>query len=76
MISTLASPWSSVKRDDGGIEPGVEGVEHGAGHGDAVMRFQHRRRVGEHDRDRVAALDAALCERRGQVVARARKTAR
>ena len=54
------------ERDDGGVEPGVDGVEHRAGHGDAVVRFEHRRRIGQHGRHRVAALDAALGERRGK----------
>ena len=46
------------------IEPGVDGVEHGAAHRHAIMRLKHGRRVGEHDRDRVAALDAALGQSR------------
>ena len=54
------------ERDDGGVEPGVDRVEHGAGHGHAVVRFQHRRHIGQHHRHRIAALDAALDERRGK----------
>ena len=50
----------------GGIEPRVDGVEHRAGHRHAVVAFEHRRRVGEHGRDRVAAPDAALRQRRGE----------
>ena len=44
---------------DGGIEPGVDRIEHRARHGDAVVRFQHRRYIGQHDSNRIAALDAA-----------------
>ena len=51
---------------DRGVEPGVDGVEHRARHRHAVMAFEHRRRVGEHHRDGVAALDAALAQRRGE----------
>ncbi len=46
--------------DDGGIEPGIDRIEHGPGHRDTVMRLQHRRDVGQHHRDGVAAFDAAL----------------
>ena len=53
--------------DDGGVEPRVDGIEHRAGHGDAVVGFQHRRRVGQHHGDGVAALDAAPGERRGEL---------
>ena len=49
--------------DRGGIEAGIERVEHGAAHRHAVVAFEHRRRVGEHDRDRVAEDRAALGER-------------
>ena len=52
--------------DDRRVEPGVERVEHALRHRHAVMAFQHRRRVGEHHRDGVAALDAALGQRRGE----------
>ena len=56
-----------LERDDGGIEPGVDGVEHGARHRHAVVAFQHRRRVGQHRRHRVASADAALAQRRGKL---------
>ena len=71
MITTLASAWSSEKAMIGGIEPRVERVEHGLAHRHAVVAFEHRRRVGEKDRHRVAAPDAALGQRRGEL-ARAR----
>ena len=40
-ISTLVSAWSSMKAMIGGIEPGVDGVQHRARHRHAVMRLQH-----------------------------------
>ena len=43
----------------GGVEPGVERVEHAAGHRHAVVAFEHRRRVGDDHGDRVAAPDPA-----------------
>ena len=54
--------------DRGRVEAGIERVEHGAAHRDAVVAFEHRRRVGEHDRDRVAAREAALGERGGELL--------
>ena len=39
----------------GRVEAGVERIEHRAAHRYAVVAFEHRRRVGEHDCDRVAA---------------------
>ena len=48
------------------VEAGVEGVEHCAAHWRAVMALEHRRRVGEHDGDRVAALETALGQRRAE----------
>ena len=50
-----------------GIEAGVDGMEHGARHGHAVMRLEHGRGVGEHHRDGVALADAAGGERRGEL---------
>ena len=55
-----------LERDGCGIEPRVDGVEHRARHRHAVVAFQHRRRVGEHDRDGVTALDAALRQGRSE----------
>ena len=49
--------------DRGRVEAGIERVEHGAAHRHAVMAFEHRRRIGEHCRDRVATGKAALHER-------------
>ena len=56
-------------RERGGIEPVVQGAEHGTAHGNAVVRLQHRRRVGGHDRNRVALGDAAPGQRRGKAPA-------
>ena len=47
----------------GRVEAGVERIEHRAAHWRAVVAFEHRGRVGEHDRDRVAAHDPALRQR-------------
>ena len=52
--------------DRGRIEAGVERVEDGAAHRDAIVAFEHRGRVGEHDRDRVAANETSLGERGGE----------
>jgi hypothetical protein len=56
-----------LEGDNGGIEPGVDGVEHCPSHRHAVVAFEHRRRVGEHGGDGVAARDPALGERRRQL---------
>ncbi len=55
--------------DRRGVEPCVERVEHRAAHRHPVMAFEHRRRIGEHDGHRVAALEAAPGERRGELAA-------
>ena len=52
--------------DGRGIEPGVQRVQHGAGHRHAVMAFQHLRRVRQQRRHRVAAADAVRRQRRGE----------
>ena len=52
----------------GGIETGVESIEDRAAHRHAVMAFQHRRRVGEHGGDRVAALEFSFGERGGELL--------
>ncbi len=57
-----------LEGDERRVEPGIDGVEHRAGHRHAVVAFEHRRRVGEHDRHGVAALDAAPRQRRGQLL--------
>ena len=48
------------------VEAGVERVEHRPAHRHAIVAFEHRRRVGEHDGDGVAAREAALRQRRGE----------
>ena len=50
------------------VEASVERVEHGAAHRHAIVTFEHRGRVGEHDRDRVAAHEASLGERGGELL--------
>ena len=52
--------------DDWGIEPRVDRMQYGAGHGDPVMRLQHRRGVRQHHRDRVAVADEALRQGRSE----------
>ena len=49
------------------VEAGVHGMQHRAvSHRHAVMRLDHRRRVRQHDRDRIAAPHAARPQGRGQ----------
>ena len=50
----LGLPMIEHEGDRGRIEPGVERVQNRAAHRHAIVAFEHRRRVGEHDRDRVA----------------------
>jgi hypothetical protein len=51
------------------IEPGIQGVEDGAGHRHAEMRLVHLRRVGGHHRHGVAATDAGANQCRGELAA-------
>ncbi len=53
--------------DGGGLEPGIDGVEHGAQHGHAVMRLHHGRHVRQHDRDGIAGAHAGCRQRRRQL---------
>ena len=55
------------ERDRRCVEPGVQRVQHGAGHRDAVVRLDHLRSVRQHHRDGIAALDARAPERMGQL---------
>ena len=52
--------------DGGGIEADVQGIENGPGHRHAVMRLQHRRRVGAEDGHGVVATDPAPGQRARQ----------
>ncbi len=52
-----------------GVEPGVEGVEHGARHGNAKVRLHHGRGVGQHHGHGVVLADACLGQRAGQLAA-------
>ena len=56
-----------LEGDQRGIETGVDGVEHRPGHRHAVVAFEHRRRVGEQDRDGIAAGDALRGQRRSKL---------
>jgi hypothetical protein len=58
-----------IKRegDDRRVEARVQRVEHSLAHRHAVMALKHRWRVGKQNRDGIAALDAALCQRRGKL---------
>ncbi|MDT4861018.1 hypothetical protein FQZ97_956030 [compost metagenome] len=50
-----------------GVEPGVERVEHGARHGHAKVRFDHRRCVGQHHGHRVVLANAGTLQGAGQL---------
>ena len=67
--STLASPCSRMKAIEAASRRIVERVEHGARHRHAVMRLQHRRRVGAQHRHRVAAPDTQAAQRAGEPAA-------
>ena len=58
------------------VEPRVDRVQHGAEHRHAVMRLEHRRRVGEHHRDGVADADAAFRQAPRRAGARAHRNPR
>src|SRR3546814_14903590 len=63
-------PYTTLFRSDGGgIEPGIDGVEHRAGGRHAEMRLELRRGVGGDDGERIAAADAAPRQRRGEPAA-------
>ena len=49
------------------IEPRIDGVEHGAGHGHGEMELEHLRHIGRDHRDRIANPDAASHERIGDL---------
>ena len=52
-----------------GVEPGVQRVEHGAGHGHAEVRLEHRRHIGQHHRHRVVLAHATRGQGAGQPAA-------
>jgi hypothetical protein len=52
--------------DHPGVETGVEGVEHRARHGNAIVALKHGGCVGKHCRDRVSAPDAPFGQSRGK----------
>ena len=49
------------------IQPRIDGVQDGTGHGHAVMAFQHFRDIRQNGRDRIARLNAALGKRVGKL---------
>jgi hypothetical protein len=53
------------------IESRVDGMEHGARHGHAVMRLEHGRRIGEHHRDGISVADASGTSAEASLRARA-----
>ena len=48
------------------IQTGIQGIEHRTRHRHAKMRIDHRRRIRQHYRDRIAGADTALHQRRRQ----------
>src|SRR5690606_10021409 len=56
-----------LEGDDRGIKARVEGVQDRLYHRYAKVRLEHRRRVRQHDADRIALADAALGERRSKL---------
>ena len=51
------------------VKTGVDGVQHGAGHGDAEMQLEHGRNIGGDHRHRLVEADAAAADGRGQAAA-------
>ena len=56
-----------LEGDDGRVEPRVERMQDRLHHRHAEMRFQHGRRIGQHDGDGIALADARSGERRGEL---------
>ena len=52
-----------------GVQAGVQGIEHGPGHGHAKVRLNHRWRVGQDNGDRVIFANAGLLQGMGQLAA-------
>ncbi len=55
--------------EGGGVQPRVQRIQHRPQHRHAIMGLQHGRGVGQHHRHRVALLDTALRQCRGQAAA-------
>ena len=55
--------------EDRRVEARVQRIEDGARHRDAVVAFKHRRRIGEHDGNRLAARQSRLDQRAGEAPA-------
>ncbi len=58
-------------RDRGGVLANVDGVQHGAAHGHAVVRLEQRGHIGRHDCYGIAQTDAPPLQGRGQSAAAA-----
>ena len=72
--STLASPWSSMKAIASASSRVLSVLSTRAGHRHAEVRLDHRRRVGQHRRHRVADADAARRQRRCEPARSARRS--
>jgi hypothetical protein len=57
-----------MKANRGGVEARIERVEHRAAHRHAVVALEHGGRIGEHDRDGVAAHEPALRQHRSELL--------
>ena len=66
VISTAHSQWFICQASSGGVEPGVERVEHRVQGRHRVVRLDHLGRVVQHRADRRAAADAERAQRRRQ----------
>ena len=65
-------PGPAVPEDEGDLavlQAGVQGVQHGAGHRDAVVALEHLGDVGQEDGDGVAAPDPGTQKPVGQLAA-------
>src|SRR3954470_12612734 len=58
-----------LKCDRRRIEPDIQRVEHGTGHGDGEMHLVHRRNVRQHRRDGVADADTLAGKIRSKALA-------
>ena len=65
-ISNFACPCPMIKAIERASSRVVQRVEHGSRHRHAEMRFEQRRHVRRHHRDRVAGSDAAPAQRVGE----------
>ena len=52
--------------DGAGVQPRVDGIEHGAERGHALVEFEHGRNIGQDHGHRIALADAACRQRRSE----------